>query len=192
MSRWTMARSPEPAARCRAVPLLTPITFQLPFFSETRDTYVAGLLAGDEQPHRIVRFGTEGQSIHIGARVEQKPRDLDDVFGNRSEGASEPAPIGIRRNVMQQCGAGEIVVRRIEIRASFEEPGFRGDQIAQPLEVARIQRGDRVVKPRMRLQLGKFGKAGMRGLRTVRHGGWSVSTVRIISDHAHRAGLTSL
>ena len=55
---------------------------------------------------------------------------------------------------MQQCRAGEIVVRRLEIGAGVNQRGVRRDQAAQPLEIAGIDRGDGVVETRVRLERG--------------------------------------
>ncbi len=58
-------------------------------------TGIAGLLAGDEQTHRVGGIRAEGHGMDICAGVEEQPRDLDDV-------PRELAAAGIPGDVMEQ------------------------------------------------------------------------------------------
>ena len=47
------------------------------------------------------------------------------------------------------------MIRRLKIGACVNEPGVFGDQVAQPAEVAGIERSDGSVKARVRFNLGE-------------------------------------
>ena len=121
-----------------------------------RDAGVTGWLAREQQPHRRAAVGPESRGIHVRAEIKQQPGDLDDVLRKRAKRSREPAAVGVARDVMEQRRAGEVMVRRLEVRPRMDQRWICRDQASQALKITGIERGDRVVKARVRL---KFGEA---------------------------------
>jgi uncharacterized OB-fold protein len=102
---------------------------------------VAGLLARDEQPHRVAAVRADGQRIHVGAGVDQHSRDVRTVRRQPRTRAVEPSTVGVASYVVQQRCAGEIVKRRVEIGARVRQRWIRGEQAPQAIHVAGIHGG---------------------------------------------------
>ena len=116
------------------------------------DVRVAGLFAGDEQTHRVPAIRAERPRVHIGAAGEEDPRQIGAIGRKGRTRPIEAASIRIPGDVMQQRRAREVVVRRLEVGARVAQRVIRGDEIAQSLEVTRIQGVDGFVEAGVRTE----------------------------------------
>ena len=120
--------------------------FQKDIDQRCDDIRVAGLFAGDEQTHRVPAIRAERARVHVGAAVEEDPRQVGATGRKGRTFPIEASAIRIPGHVMQQRRAREVVVRRFEVRARLDQRAIRRDETAQSLDVTRIHGVDGLVE----------------------------------------------
>ena len=123
-------------------------------------------------------FGPSVLRVHVGAAVEEDPRQVGAIGRKGRTLPIEAASIRIPGHVMQQRRAREVVVRRFEVRARLDQRVIRRDETAQSLDVTRIHGVDGFVEARVRTER----RDGVRQLDVVLQPGPGVETILARDD----------
>ena len=105
---------------------------------------IARRLARQQEPHGVAAVRAQGPGACVGSGGDDDPRELHDVRRQR------PIARRITGDEMQQRRAGEVPIRWVEIRSRPRQRRIRAQQLAQACGIARVERGERLLEPRMR------------------------------------------